>query len=176
MAIYYLYKEKRQGELGADELMHYGVKGQRWGIRRYQNKDGSLTPLGKKRLQEGATLFPKYKGKTIRDNRDANRKEVAYRIEDEVIRRRREQYDEYIAKHPDFEKPHVDNQTRYSKMIQSKIDKTKREQTYNKELINRFIHDYATATLKDLEMKDTPQTREYVERLIRDNEAWKGLI
>ena len=31
------------------ELYHHGVKGQRWGIRRYQNKDGSLTPYGKKR-------------------------------------------------------------------------------------------------------------------------------
>ena len=31
------------------ELYHHGVKGQRWGIRRYQNKDGSLTALGQKR-------------------------------------------------------------------------------------------------------------------------------
>lgn len=30
-------------------LQHHGVKGQRWGRRRYQNKDGSLTPAGKKR-------------------------------------------------------------------------------------------------------------------------------
>lgn len=28
-------------------LCHYGVKGMKWGIRRYQNKDGSLTPEGK---------------------------------------------------------------------------------------------------------------------------------
>lgn len=31
------------------ELYHHGILGQRWGIRRYQNKDGSLTALGKKR-------------------------------------------------------------------------------------------------------------------------------
>lgn len=31
------------------ELYHHGVKGMRWGVRRYQNKDGSLTPAGKKR-------------------------------------------------------------------------------------------------------------------------------
>ena len=31
------------------ELLHTGVKGMKWGARRYQNKDGSLTPLGKKR-------------------------------------------------------------------------------------------------------------------------------
>lgn len=31
------------------ELYHYGKKGMKWGVRRYQNKDGSLTPEGKKR-------------------------------------------------------------------------------------------------------------------------------
>ena len=30
-------------------LQHHGVKGMRWGVRRYQNKDGSLTDAGKKR-------------------------------------------------------------------------------------------------------------------------------
>ena len=28
-------------------LIQHGVKGQKWGIRRYQNKDGSLTPAGR---------------------------------------------------------------------------------------------------------------------------------
>lgn len=33
------------------ELYHWGVKGMKWGVRRYQNKDGSLTPAGKKRYE-----------------------------------------------------------------------------------------------------------------------------
>jgi hypothetical protein len=32
-----------------DELYHHGIKGQKWGIRRYQNPDGTLTPAGKRR-------------------------------------------------------------------------------------------------------------------------------
>ena len=38
----------RQGE-----LQHHGIKGQKWGVRRFQNKDGSLTPAGKKRYDDG---------------------------------------------------------------------------------------------------------------------------
>lgn len=38
-----------QSELG---IRHYGVKGMRWGIRRYQNKDGSLTEAGKRRAAD----------------------------------------------------------------------------------------------------------------------------
>lgn len=35
--------------MNADELKHYGIKGMKWGVRRFQNSDGSLTADGKKR-------------------------------------------------------------------------------------------------------------------------------
>lgn len=41
----------------ADYLMHHGVKGMKWGIRKYQNNDGTLTEEGKKRYAED----PKFK-------------------------------------------------------------------------------------------------------------------
>lgn len=36
-----------------DELKHYGTKGQKWGVRKYQNPDGSYTELGKERRRVG---------------------------------------------------------------------------------------------------------------------------
>ena len=34
------------------ELYHWGIKGMKFGVRRYQNSDGSLTPAGRKRLEK----------------------------------------------------------------------------------------------------------------------------
>ena len=38
----------------SDSLTHHGIKGQKWGVRRYQNSDGTLTPAGKKRYRSDA--------------------------------------------------------------------------------------------------------------------------
>ena len=38
-------------------LIHYGVKGMRWGVRRYQNKDGTLTAAGRRRVSNAEVRY-----------------------------------------------------------------------------------------------------------------------
>ena len=42
-------------------LAHHGILGQKWGVRRFQNEDGSLTDAGRKRYKDDAKKAKSYK-------------------------------------------------------------------------------------------------------------------
>ena len=50
-----------------NSLSHSGIKGQKWGLRRFQNEDGTLTDLGKKRYLDDAGNL-NAKGKEVLSN------------------------------------------------------------------------------------------------------------
>lgn len=75
-------------EFTDDELAHYGTKGMKWGVRRYQNKDGSLTTAGKKRYAkleaEMETLKPKKNSKVEETGKTERKKTVSEMSDDEL--------------------------------------------------------------------------------------------
>ena len=84
-----------------NELMHYGIKGQKWGLRRYQNKDGTLTPAGKKRYADdsGADQVPRrYQRRYERRLRNAGEEMGRARYEHEMGKNAKASLDEKAAR------------------------------------------------------------------------------
>lgn len=60
--------------LSDKELYHYGILGQRWGIRRYQNADGTLTSEGRERMLARARKYESKANTTIGESNSAKLK------------------------------------------------------------------------------------------------------
>ena len=83
-------------------IKHHGIKGQKWGVRRYQNADGSLTPEGKARY---GSVFVSGSSKTTDPESEYYRKELPDEVKTEL--------DNYIKKNNNIivgDAPGIDTQ------------------------------------------------------------------
>lgn len=80
-----------------DELIHYGVKGQAWGIRRFQNSDGSLTELGIARYRTSDGGLTK-KGKKLYSKETKKLNKLRDRADIDLQRKNVEKYDARAGK------------------------------------------------------------------------------
>lgn len=63
-------------------LVHFGIKGMKWGVRRYQNKDGTLTNAGKKRRKSDDHIRSReLKKKKLSELSNAELKELNNRMQ-----------------------------------------------------------------------------------------------
>lgn len=90
----------------SDFLAHHGTKGQKWGVRRYQNEDGSLTSEGRKHYGVGTSNKSKkeqkaaLKAKAKREKAGEREKKKAETTAEKVVKDRQRKM-EYLRDHPE---------------------------------------------------------------------------
>lgn len=167
-------------------LMHHGIKGQKWGIRRYQNEDGSLTAAGKQRYGAHVEAVKKKVLKkqinAIYDN--PNSKMRAYdRSESEKVRKQVDSSE--IGKEMHFINEYLNAAQEEANRMNGGKPATLLLGKEDAELVNRITSQYINAiqtqyftkdrmnkmallALQDMGYEETELGREYVSSLLKE--------
>ena len=130
-----------------NELYHHGIKGQKWGVRRYQNKDGSLTNAGRRRAAKLENEYERVTGKKVSKlsgGHSSDKKSVRDMTEDELREKtnRLRLEKDYI----EAQKNHIQTQQQLSALQPKKVNK-------GKELAEKMIKDVVAPKVVDLGTK-----------------------
>lgn len=164
------------------ELYHHGIKGQRWGVRRYQNKDGSLTPKGRARLAKEDAKFTKRHGKKA---------EIAEQKRSEYIKsqerslkdwKRNLEEDERIAKTNiddiDFDKVATDRIAEQMDLLKAEYDDgaSTKKPTMQDAIESFYISDMGIYPPKNATMKDVASLIKADTIIQKQNNVYEFLI
>ena len=156
------------------ELYHHGIKGQKWGVRRYQNEDGTLTEAGRKRVTDHlGKIGPEYythrgfikdKTKTYTFLRENNI------ITDSDVKKQRELEDKYIdAIKKTKSKVYVNGMALVTEQENQKLNKMVKDITSNLEGISTKVLNNNEKSLFKIKM-----AQEYLRTLIyKDEDFYK---
>lgn len=162
-----------------NSLIHYGIKGQKWGVRRYQNADGTLTAKGKKRKAKLDSKIQKQFNKKLSDPKGnfTNRDKVFDKMEKELAETKEgKAYSELVKKRGIKDETGKVTSLSYlkedwsnpEKVMDQMVKDTDTMHDYDvktREIGRKYANDFRGAALKDLGYEDTAAGRAYLEEL-----------
>ena len=130
-------------------LAHHGIKGQKWGVRRYRNEDGSLTEAGKKRVQRAGKRLDRVQKSALRaGDKAAKRTEKSRR------------YD----RRPLFLKNEVRLATKHNKAVKAG-EKAERRMKKAAAMYKRLSNKYSSLGIDGLSQEQIQRGQEIADRM-----------
>jgi hypothetical protein len=173
-------------------LVHHGIKGMKWGVRRYQNADGTLTPEGERRYgrqvrRQERKAIRAYKERaeyrrSTGENYDRVRNELEERVKNdkkyqELSKKASDyEYERLLMEKPLYGKNIYDDEADYDRLYSSKAyrDATNKSRKaanakdkYIAKLVDSYADKFKDAALDDLKITD--ESRELAKKYIKSS-------